>query len=215
MAADSDQLWFDVPSDATTIDVGGECAPRIEQLAALTTSLDMGQRRRLAITQEMLVRMLRQVHVRYAGHLVRRSDERAPRLSVALLYAATTPADCGSVRVLEAISARMGSGGGQREAGMVELPAGRALAVAETVLLGAGGRVWHGRVMLPHRNRRCVVTVGITTPCIDDWRAYAGLVGVAAHSITFDGRESSVAAPEPGPSSCRIAAALGGSGASP
>ncbi len=184
---------FAVPETFRSIDLGPDPAARAEALLTVSDGLGADRRIGLVVAQEMLVSRLREGGVGYAAHVVGRVEDVRPRMSVGLFSVVVQAVRTGSNTVLDEFATRFDSGGPERAARTIQLPAGRALTITEDRVIGSNTGVVdrshvvrQAQMTLPMPGRRHLVTFALATEWLQDWPTYLDILGDLARSITFD-----------------------------
>lgn len=193
-------LRFRVPDEFTEIDLTEVPQERMDRtFAAFRTSLPQltdVEILNIVLRQEVMVMQLVEQGAVYAGTCVARTEEETPRAVVAQLCVLVKQMDLDAEDPLMAAAGGLRQPGQSRDVGFLDLPAGKALMVADesvvdlpTTLTGKPEtnrhRVRQVQATIPFPDRRKAAVLSISSESDAGWQECLEIFGKVLRTVSF------------------------------
>lgn len=194
-------LSFRVPAEFVELDLSENPSARLARtfgaLSQKLTDLSSAELLTIAMRQEFMVMRLEEEGGVYSGTCAARTEEPTPRLAVAQLTTLVKDLDLTEGVTLQALASGLRTPGDPRDVGLVDLPAGQALMVAEQVvvefpsdLTGNAGKttsvVRQVQTTIPFPGERKAAIFSLSSESASGWNEFLRIFGMILQTVTFD-----------------------------
>lgn len=194
-------LSFRVPAEFVALDLTETPSVRLNRtfhaLSQKLTDLSNSELLTIAMRQEYMVMRLEEEGGVYSGTCVARTEEPIPALAVAQFSTLVKDLDLTEGVTLQALASGLRSPGDPRDVGLVDLPVGQALMVAEQVvvefpsdLTGSAGKntsfVRQVQATIPFPGNRKAVIFSLSSESASGWNEFLSIFGMILRTVTFD-----------------------------
>lgn len=194
-------LSFRVPAEFVELDLNEEPSVRLnrtfDELSQKLAGLSDTELLTIAMRQEFMAMRLVEEGGVYSGTCVARTDEPSPRLAVAQLATLVKDLDLTEGGALQALASGLRNPGDPRDVGLVDLPSGQALMVAEQVAVefpsGLAGRTGNAtsfvrqvQTTIPFPKTRKAAIFTLSSESAAGWQDFLGIFGMILKSVTFN-----------------------------